>query len=120
MLVTKSITMIPIELKKYLGEYRAVLFDSLSGEPVSWGYPITTRVGEVVWKQLSKLGSLECSYPNWYLVTKTLDHKKALSKYGEVTNIELGPRGGFRSITYGKTQFCNRNLYDSYKENDSN
>jgi hypothetical protein len=39
-----------------------------------------------------------------------LDRNEARQKYGDVTHTELGPRGGFKSVTYGTTIFGSRRL----------
>lgn len=49
---------------------------------------------------------MECIYPNWYLITKTLTRQEAIATYGPETDIERGPRGGFKTITFGTTKFC--------------
>ena len=107
-------TVIPEKFKSFLGEYKAVLFDSHCGEPIMWGYPIIAHLGEDLWKEISNYGGLEYGRSNdsgqWYLVTKYLTHKDAVEKYGSVTNLELGPRGGFRTITFGQKTFCQKRL----------
>ena len=34
----------------------------------------------------------------------------AIKKYGKITNEELGPRGGFRSVTFGDKKFISRKV----------
>jgi|SRR3972149_7120566 len=96
-----------------LGEYGPQLFDALCGEPVMWGFEITRRVGDEVWKELSGLGYLECSYPNWYLITKKLTREEAIEKYGKITNEKFGPKGGWKSVMFGKKEFCSKVLKTS-------
>lgn len=111
---------IPEYLKEFLGSYQACFFDGWCGEPVSWGYPIVKIVADAVkWKELGEYGDLECSqgsFPsNWYLITKHLEEAEAVEKYGKITDIELGPRGGFRSITFGDKKFGSSRLYNYRK-----
>ena len=101
---------IPEDLKKYLGSYGEQLFDGWSGEPVCWGYPIVSRAGKENWKRLGQLGELMCSYPNWYLITKKLTREEAIEKYGAITDEEFGPRGGWKSVTFGDKKFSSKFL----------
>ena len=64
------------------------------------------RVGEELWKRLEAAGELFChDVGNWSLVTKKLTRGEAKSKYGPITDEEFGPRGGWKSITFGKKKF---------------
>jgi len=92
----------------YLSSFKPCFFDSWCGEPVSWGYEILKRMGDDMWAETSHLGRKECAYGsggNWYLITKYLSKEEAISKYGEVTKTDRGPRGGYRSETYGLKTF---------------
>lgn len=93
-----------------LGEYKAQLFDSYCGEPVDWGFLILHQLGEERFEALRKFGSLQCSYLSWFLITKSLTRKEAIEKYGKVTNEEFGPRGGWKSVTFGEKKFITKGL----------
>ena len=99
---------------EYLGSYGEKLYDSYCGEVVGWGYKIVKRCGTEIWSELDDYGEKVCTHgyypPSWYLITKKLTIEEATKKYGGVTNIKVGPRGGFKNVTYGKTTFCSRNL----------
>jgi hypothetical protein len=97
-------------LKAYLGDYGPQLYDSYSGECTSWGYAIVDLCTDFVWEELGKFGELECSYPSWFLITKRLSISEAIKKYGQITEIVVGPRGGFRGIRFGDTEFCSKCL----------
>lgn len=114
-------TKLPEELVPYLGEYKACLYDSASSQPVMWGYPVHRHMGEELWAQAQKYGTMECThdYPQkWFLITKYLTVAEARKQYGEVTDLEVGPRGGFRSVTYGEKKFRSKFL-DPRKETES-
>ena len=70
-----------------------VLFDGWCGEPIAWA-----RVGEPV------IGR-EWTAKGWVTVTERLTPTEAVRKYGPITELELGPQGGFRSVTYGTNKF---------------
>lgn len=94
-----------------LSEYKACIFDAYCGEPTMWGFEIVNHLGEERFSKLYDYGSLEClGKGKWFLIKKKLTRAEAIEKYGEVTNVDLGPRGGFRSITFGSTTFLERQL----------
>ena len=53
-------------------------YDMGCGEPVKW-------ISDGVYHELSK--------------------DEAVSKYGDITDIKRGPRGGFKSVTFGDRMF---------------
>lgn len=114
---TKEIPVLPEHLKKYFGEYRAVLFDGWCGEPVNWGFEVLSHLGDELWAEASQYGRMECnhSFPHstWYLILKSLTPEDAKKKYGDITDYALGVRGGFQTVTYGTTKFCSSQVVDS-------
>ncbi len=98
------------ELLEYLGGYGPQLYDGYCGECVAWGYKVTKHCGDDVWRELGEYGKLECDYPDWFLITESLTLEKAIEKYGRVSQIKLGPRGGFKNITLGDKEFCTKEL----------
>lgn len=88
-----------------LGAYDAVIFDGYCGEPVGWGFRLLRHIGEERFNELRKFGELECLYPDWYLVVKKLSREQAIELYGEITAEEFGPRGGWKSTTFGIKKF---------------
>ncbi len=108
---------IPEKFLPYLGNYCPQYYDSYCGEIIMWGYSIRKRLGQDLWEEISEFGELVCDhgYPAvWSLITKKLTYNEAVEKYGSVTDVELGPRGGFRSITFGGKKFADKNLYREY------
>jgi hypothetical protein len=95
----------PIGYEKELSAFAPVIFDVVCGEPIGWGFKIVTHLGEERFNALRKFGGLECIYPTWYLVTKKLTREEAEQKYGAVTEEIFGPRGGWKSVTFGTTKF---------------
>lgn len=103
----------PKDLEEYFGPYDVCWYDAICGEPVAWGYPVLRHLGEELWAKAQAYGTMECDHgfsPEWCLVTKRLTPAEAKEKYGDVTNIDVGPRGGFRSVTYGTKQFLAKEL----------
>ena len=96
-----------------LGPHGPVVFDAGSGEPIAWGFEIRRTLGEDRFNALSRFGSLSCiggMRRSWVLVTRWLTEAEAVEKYGPVTNMHVGPRGGFQSVTYGKTRFLSKEM----------
>ena len=103
----------PKGYEEYLSEYRPISRDSWSGEIVSWGFSLTQRMGEEKFNGLHKHGTLECDYGgggSWTLITKRLTRSEAIEKYGDVTDEEFGPRGGWKSVTFGEKKFISKHL----------
>lgn len=96
----------PTGYEKDLSEYHAVLIDTGCSEPVAWGFALTKHLGEEKFEALKRFGMPYCiSMGKWVLVVKWLTSEEAEKKYGPVTSIERGPKGAFKSITYGNKRF---------------
>ena len=103
----------PSGFENYLSEYGIVLFDGYCGEPVGWGFKIISYLGEDLFRELGKYGRLECIdgfKSSWALVTKTLNHEEDIERYGSITNEIFGPRGGWKSTTFGNKKFVSSYL----------
>lgn len=110
-IVVQEIFLPPEGYEDALGSYGPVLFDGYCGEPVGWGFPIKRWLSEETFRGLGAYGRLECLRPGeWVLVVRWLTEEEAVQKYGSVTKTEVGPRGGFRSITYGDKKFVHRQM----------
>lgn len=113
----------PTGYEDLLGDFGPQLFDGYCSEPIGWGFKVTSWVGEERWAELHKLGSVECL--NWEppargeyaLITKWLTPDEALQKYGEIREFDIGPNGGFRSVTYGDKEFIWHGVKPIFLEN---
>jgi hypothetical protein len=108
----KEISEMPADLRIFFGGYGPQFHDGYYGEPIAWGYEVLARMSEDRWAKASEYGRLECVHEtgDWYLITKILTPEEACAQYGGVTDLELGPRGGFRSVTYGSKKFGSKRL----------
>lgn len=89
------------------------MHDGWCGEPVAWGFRIIRHLGEELFGQLGKNGHLECIdgiRSSWALVAKTLSREEAVTLYGEITDEVFGPRGGWKSTTFGSKKFISKYL----------
>lgn len=105
-----NLSLKPAGYEDDLSDFKECLFDGYSGEPVGWGFELLRRVEESRFEALRQFGTLECSYPKWFLIRQTLGRNEAISKYGAITDEEFGPRGGWKSVTFGDTKFISRSL----------
>jgi|GEM_PF-2836846 len=98
-----------------LSSYGPLCFDGGSCDKVyAWGYKILHHLGEERFNSLGKYGQLIClSMGNWALIVKWLTPEEAVEKYGPITHQQFGPQGGWRSVTYGSTQFTAKELKPS-------
>lgn len=116
----KELTMIqvpavPAGYEEDLSGYGPVLTDGMSSQPIGWGFVVRRHLGDERFGALRSYGEMECvdhrGGPGaWALIVKRLTFEEAVAKYGAVTKIDRGPRGGFRSITFGATCFLARQL----------
>ncbi len=95
-----------------LSDYKPCLVDACCGEPVAWGFQIQARLGPGRFEALRKFGELECDSSGfsstWFLIVRKLSREDAIKKYGPITAEEFGPRGGWRSVTFGTKTFLSK------------
>lgn len=101
--------------EKELGPYEPIVCDSLCEEDIGWGFSIRAHLSEERFNGLRAHGELWCcpgkfGVGAWHLITKWLTVEEAIAKYGKVTHIETGPRGGFKYVVYGETRFISPRL----------
>ena len=110
--MTSQCPKLPKWLKPYLGPFGVAIFDEHCGLPISMGFPVIEHMGETLFEKAKTIGGMRYDRENrkWYFVTSELTYDDAVSKYGHVTNLELGPQKGFRSVTFGTTKFTFRGL----------
>ena len=103
----------PSNFENYLSAFGPVMYDGRCGEPVAWGFKIIRHLGEDLFRELGKHGQLKCIdgfNSSWALVVKTLSRTEAVALYGEITNEVFGPRGGWKSVTFGSKIFVSEFL----------
>jgi hypothetical protein len=103
----------PAGFEEDLGPYEPVMFGDDGSEPFAWGHRLLTRLGPDRWAALGEQGRLQCFgsilSPRWFLITRLLSPAEAAEKWGP-PSVELGPRGGFRSVSYGGKKFSSRDM----------
>lgn len=95
-----------------LSDYKACAFDGYCGEPVMWGFEIIRQLDESRFSELRKYGDVECLIHSlqsrWFLITKKLTRSEAKKKYGPKGEDVFGPRGGWKSVTFGDKRFTTK------------
>jgi hypothetical protein len=105
---------LPPLLHNLFGPYEPVILES--GEPVAWGFIPKGHLGENIWESAKEHGTwlvigrgvealMYGGHADWALITRWLTPEEAEKKFGRVTNLNLGPSNGFRSVTYGSKTF---------------
>lgn len=96
----------PAGYEHMLSDYRVVISDSGCGEPIAWGWHIVQTLGETAFKLLQRDYDVQCLKKGvWVVVSKWLTVDEATQKYGPCTGVTRGPRGGFKTISYGQKTF---------------
>jgi hypothetical protein len=96
----------------YLGQKTATIKDGYCGEPIMWGKYITQRMDEWEFNELRRTHNVQyiMSAGMWMVIEKELTREDAIAKYGEITNEEFGPAGGWKSVTFGDKKFISKSL----------
>lgn len=97
----------PVGFENDLSDYGPIIYDSHSGKPIAWGFEILNNLGDR-FDDLRGQCELHCVYPNWFVVTNWLQMNEAIELYGEITEVNRGPKGGFKYVRFGTTQFGHR------------
>jgi len=108
----KDVLQMPPDMRQSFGDYGPQIRDGWSGEPIGWGHKLLHHLGEQQWKSATEFGDLEYggSPGLYFLITRWLTPNEAREKYGEVSELKLGPQGGFKGVQYGQTGFLSRRL----------
>lgn len=113
--MTEQVPRKPPGYESDLSDFGPCVLDAYCGESVGWGFKIQRRLERDRLEVLRAYGSLECCYsehlqPQWYLVTHWLSRDEAQRKYGDITHETFGPRGGWKSVTFGTKTFMSHHF----------
>lgn len=104
----------PAGFESALSEFKPCFYDSGCGKPVAWGFKLIQYLSAEKFELLRSHGELACDYSGststWFFIVKRLTREDAIKIYGDVTSEEFGPRGGWKSVTFGTTTFFSREL----------
>lgn len=111
--MTMQASEIPNKFLPFLSQYGPHVIDKTAQVAVGYGYAIVgEKMGDELWQELSKYGKQVFVNPGpqgyWALITSQLTKEEAIATFGPITNIEYGPRGGWKSTTYGNVKFTDK------------
>lgn len=92
------------------GEKTFTIFDGYCGEPIKWGRKVVKRVGEEDFDLMRRAHNIEYISDTWMVIDRTLSREEAIKLYGEITDEEYGPRGGWKSVTFGDKRFNSKEM----------
>lgn len=99
-------------MEQYLSKEIYSLNDGNCGEPIIWYRKLVGRVPEDVFNMnRHRLEYLNLEF--WGYIERVITRKECIEKYGEITNEEYGPRGGWKSVTFGNKKFMTDKLHPS-------
>lgn len=94
-----------MNINDYLSEKEFELKDSYSGKPVAYYKIQRIRIPEELFsKNRDKMLYSNCN-ETWMYLTRKVTRKECIKLYGPITHEEYGPRGGWKSVTFGTTKF---------------
>lgn len=94
-----------------LSSYRELLFDSWSGEPVSWGFFIKNHAPEIIEKlRGAGLTVKHIGVGRTVVLAHELLPDEAVFKYGPVSELVVDQNKKFKHVCYGTTHFLSSKL----------
>lgn len=99
-------------IKEAFSKKQSIIYDSYCGEPIIWGRYIAEGIHGDILDEIKMGFNVQyiSSAKRWFLIEKTLTRGEAIKKYGEITDEEYGPKGGWKSVTFGKKRFGSKLL----------
>jgi hypothetical protein len=113
---------LPQKFEPYLDVNECAIVDHVAGVPVAHGRKIIAKMGEDLFEELKQYGKLEYILPKegklgeWYFLSRQLSRSEAAEQFGECTSEVFGPRGGWKSVTFGVTTFGSKLLKAEQKQ----
>ena len=93
------------EIETYLSKEVFELQDSYSGKPIAYFKTQTSRIPEDLFKENYDKMLYSNSMNAWIYLTRKVTREECIKLYGDITHEEYGPRGGWKSVTFGTTKF---------------
>jgi hypothetical protein len=93
-------TKIPYHLAKYVGPLGPCILED--GVVLAWGHELLCEISDQEFDELREYGTWHHEMPDWILIQRTVLIEEIIKKHGEISDIGLGPSGGFKYITFTK------------------
>jgi hypothetical protein len=99
-------------------EFRMVLAQCLpcvleNGQILAWGCRLLQEVPTEQFEAMREHGEWFYVDMEWHLLLRKFHLEELIEKFGGVTEVGLGPKGGFKYIIFGKTKFENKILKET-------
>jgi hypothetical protein len=94
-----------LELNDFLSEETYPLVDAWCGKPIAYYRMLTHQLPESTFGKIRSKLLYSNGMERWLYITKKVTREECITLYGEITEEEYGPRGGWKSVTFGTTKF---------------
>jgi len=94
-----------MNINNYLSEKVYELCDSWSGKPIAYYRVQTSRIPEELFNENFDRMYYSNGNNEWLYLERKVTRGECVELYGDITEEEFGPRGGWKSVTFGKTKF---------------
>lgn len=93
------------DIETYLSKEVYEMFDSHSGKPIAYFRIQKTRIPEELFSKNYSRMMYSNSNNSWVYLVRKVTREECIELYGPITNEEFGPRGGWKSVTFGTNKF---------------
>jgi hypothetical protein len=97
-----------MNLYDYLSKETYDLVDSWSGKPVARVRYVRDMPTELFNQHRDKMVCVTIGM--WGYLEMVVTREECIERYGKITDEEYGPRGGWKSVTFGTTKFISKYL----------
>jgi len=94
-----------MNINDYLSEKTFELKDAYCGKPVAYFKIPTSKIpDELINKNFDRMYFSQANQA-WLYIDRKVTREECIKLYGEITDEEFGPRGGWKTVTFGTTKF---------------
>ena len=94
-----------MQIENYLSGEVYEMKDPHSGKPIAYFKTQVERMPEEVFNKNRHNMVYSNTNNTWLYLVKKVTREECIELYGPITNEEYGIRGGWKSVTFGKTKF---------------
>jgi hypothetical protein len=108
---------IPEKFHQFLSNRPTYICDRTAKKVIAVGFEIVAKMGDDLFQELGQLGqtyydvpSERTVAPKWYFLTYTASREALANEFGPITQEAFGPRGGWKSVSFGGIEFTSKLL----------
>lgn len=94
-----------MNINDYLSERTYELCDGFSGKPIAYYKRHYRMIPEELFNQNRDKMYFYRAYDTWIYIDRKVTREECIELYGPITEEVYGPRGGWKSVTFGSTKF---------------